>query len=65
MAIEGSVQRQDGDWNMKMTEKTRIWLGRGIFLAGILFVIVGIARDEVATVFLKATNICLECIGIG
>lgn len=50
---------------MKMTEKMRIWFGRGIFLTGILFMIIGIARSEVATVFLKATNICLECIGIG
>lgn len=48
-----------------MEDKKRNWIGRGIFILGILFVMIGIARGEVETVFLKATNICLECIGIG
>ena len=48
-----------------MKEKHRIWLGRCIFVVGILFVLFGIAREEMAVGFLKATNICLECIGIG
>ena len=37
----------------------------GLIVIGILFVITGIYRSEVETVFTKATNICLECIGIG
>lgn len=48
-----------------MGERRRIWIGRGALVLGILFVLIGVMRDEVATVFLKATSICLECIGIG
>ena len=36
-----------------------------LIMAGILAIAAGIWRDEVRTVFMKATYICLECIGIG
>ena len=41
--------------------------GSGIALAaaGILMMIYGISRGEMAVVFTKAVNICMECIGIG
>lgn len=36
-----------------------------IMAAAILMVVVGIRNGEARTVFEKAVNICLECIGIG
>lgn len=33
--------------------------------AGVVFIVLGIFRGEVAIVFTKAIRICLECIGIG
>lgn len=36
-----------------------------VLLLAILSMGVGIARKEPRTVLKKATNICLECIGIG
>lgn len=36
-----------------------------IFLIGILLIISGVSRGEVAIVLEKAIRICLECIGIG
>lgn len=43
----------------------RTLLGGVIAAAGIAFIIIGATRGEIGTVFMKATKICLECIGIG
>lgn len=43
--------------------RRRAWLI--IALAGVLCICLGIARGEVSVVFMKAINICLECIGVG
>lgn len=48
-----------------MTNKKKNWIAAGVLLLGAVFVTVGIYRGEMETVFLKAINICLECIGIG
>lgn len=36
----------------------------GLFILGILIVIAGLWRGEAHDVFLKAIQICLECIGL-
>lgn len=36
-----------------------------LFTLSAIMITYGIYRDEVAVVFNKAINICLECIGIG
>ena len=49
----------------KMKKQHSSWIGIGIALVGVVFMVVGIFRGEMATVLMKAVNICLECVGIG
>ncbi|HHZ06898.1 MAG TPA: thioredoxin [Clostridiales bacterium] len=48
-----------------MTEKRKNIFATGILCVGVVFVIIGVYRNEVHIVLQKAINICLECIGIG
>ncbi|MGI5928267.1 CD1871A family CXXC motif-containing protein [Pseudoflavonifractor sp.] len=36
-----------------------------LLLVGVVFVAIGVWRGEAETVFRKAINICMECIGLG
>lgn len=48
-----------------MSEMRISWIRRGLFVLATVFLYVGMMREEPFTVFVKAVNICLECIGIG
>lgn len=41
------------------------WTGLCLAVVGLLMMAFGIYRGEMAVVFTKAINICMECIGIG
>lgn len=43
----------------------KVILGMLIITVGFAFIIVGVNDGEILTVFNKAVNICMECIGIG
>ena len=45
-------------------ERQRALRAALLFIA-VVFVLLGIWREEARTVFVKAATICLECIGIG
>lgn len=49
-----------------MTAGKRKWLiPLGITLLGLVMITLGVFRGEVQSVWTKAVNVCLECIGIG
>ncbi len=36
-----------------------------VFILAVIFIVLGVYRDEVVELFTKAIYICLECVGIG
>ena len=49
-----------------MNEKNRSNIfGGGVTGLALLFMGIGAARGELLVVWMKAINVCLECIGIG
>ena len=52
-------------FSVRSSERTAFFLGIAILILGAAFMIFGIWRGDMAVVFKKAVNICMECIGIG
>lgn len=48
-----------------MIEMDKKLISKILLVLSISFVVYGAYRDEVNSVFTKAINLCLECIGIG
>ncbi len=48
-----------------MIEKDKKIISKMLLVLSIGFVVYGAYRGEVNSVFTKAINLCLECIGIG
>jgi len=48
-----------------MIEKDKKIISKMLLVLSIGFVVYGVYRGEVNSVFTKAINLCLECIGIG
>lgn len=44
---------------------SRRWAAVLLMAAGAAGMILGVLRGEVRVIFMKAANICLECIGLG
>ena len=49
----------------QMSSKTRKWILLVVAIAAALFIIAGIFRGEIADIYVKGANICMECIGLG
>ena len=43
----------------------RVWIPLTLIGLGAVFLALGAARGEQDVVFIKAVNICMECIGLG
>jgi len=50
---------------MHLSIKKRTLLQCGLLLVSALMIVYGVSRGEIETVWSKAINICLECIGLG
>lgn len=48
-----------------MTEKQKSMAAAGVLALALVFLALGLWRAEHVTVWRKAVNICMECIGLG
>ncbi|SFB99930.1 CD1871A family CXXC motif-containing protein [Butyrivibrio sp. YAB3001] len=50
---------------MTKEKSVPVWITYILLIAAIVSCLFGAYRGEIKTVYIKATNICMECIGIG
>jgi len=48
-----------------MLQKQTNTLRAALFAAAIIFILIGLFRNEVRVVLIRAIHICLSCIGLG
>lgn len=63
MERDSGKRTEGGERMIRLLRTSRI--GILAAAAGLVMMAVGISRGEMAVVFEKAVNICMECIGIG
>ena len=54
-----------GAWFKAMKKQRKVWISLILFAAALAVCIYGALRGEAKDVLIKATKICLECIGLG
>ena len=48
-----------------MSERAKRWLAAALLVAAVGMMAAGAVRGEVQQVWMKASNMCMECIGLG
>lgn len=62
---EAESTRRNFDGGAEMDFLKRNWKCCVLLLLAVLFLSLGIWRGEAGVVYQKASNICMECIGLG
>lgn len=48
-----------------MNTRKRTYIGIGVLALAACLIAIGVTRGEALTAFVRAINICLECMGLG
>ena len=59
------MKKEQGDTKIRQRKSLPLPVTIALMILALSFSCFGIARGEMKTVYQKAANICMECIGIG